>query len=142
MSAYAPLDVPASGKLPFTDYSRWRLRISDNGDHTWHYLHTDEECAAWPQTDCDKYWLGLSLDLPPLPKPTNALEAARNGYRFFQHLQCEDGHWSGEYGGPMFLIPGLVIGSYVTGMPFKLEERLEIIRYLFNHTNEDGGWGM
>ena len=42
----------------------------------------------------------------------------------------------------MFLIPGLVIGSYVTGMPFRLEERLEIIRYLFNHTNEDGGWGM
>ncbi|KAI0714170.1 lanosterol synthase [Cerioporus squamosus] len=142
MSAYAPLDVPASGKLPFTDYSRWRLRISHNGDHTWHYLPTDEECAAWPQTDCDKYWLGLPLDLPPLPKPTNALEAARNGYRYFQHLQTEDGHWPGEYGGPMFLIPGLVIGSYVTGMPFKLEERLEMIRYLFNHANKDGGWGI
>ncbi|KAJ2985489.1 hypothetical protein NUW54_g10136 [Trametes sanguinea] len=26
MAAYAPLDLPASGKLPFTDYSRWRLR--------------------------------------------------------------------------------------------------------------------
>ncbi|KAI0794385.1 lanosterol synthase [Fomes fomentarius] len=142
MSAYTPLDIPASGKLPFTDYSRWRLRISDEGDHTWHYLRTDEECAAWPQKDYDKYWLGQPLDLPELPKPTNALEAARNGYRYFKHLQAEDGHWAGEYGGPMFLIPGLVIGSYVTGMPFKEEERLEIIRYLFNHANEDGGWGI
>ena len=42
----------------------------------------------------------------------------------------------------MFLMPGLVIGSYVTGMPFKQEERVEMIRYLLNRANEDGGWGM
>jgi lanosterol synthase len=43
----------------------------------------------------------------------------------------------------MFLLPGLVIGSYVTGMGFKKEERLEMIRYLMNRANqEDGGWGM
>lgn len=42
----------------------------------------------------------------------------------------------------MFLLPGLVIGSYVTGMPFKHEERLEMIRYLLNMAKEDGGWGM
>jgi lanosterol synthase len=82
-------------------------------------------------------------DAPELPKPKDALEAARNGYRFYKHLQAHDGHWPGEYGGPMFLIPGLVIGSYVTGMTFKEEERLEMIRYLFNRAHpEDGGWGM
>ena len=142
MAAYAPLDIPPSGALPFTDYSRWRLRLSPNGDHTWHYLRTDDEVNAWPQSTYDKYWLGQAVGLPDLPPPTNAVEAARNGYRFFQKLQTERGHWAGEYGGPMFLIPGLVIGSYVCGMGFKTEERLEIIRYLFNHTNEDGGWGM
>ena len=142
MAAYAPLDVPASGKLPFTDYSRWRLRSTPPGDHTWHYLRTDAELAAWPQATYDKYWLGQDVGLPALPKATNALEAARNGYRFFQALQCEDGHWAGEYGGPMFLIPGLVIGNYVCGEAFTMEERLELIRYLFNHANEDGGWGM
>jgi len=43
----------------------------------------------------------------------------------------------------MFLLPGLVIGSYVSGMTFKEEERLEMIRYLFNRAHpEDGGWGM
>ena len=30
----------------------------------------------------------------------------------------------------MFHLPGLVIGSYVTGMTFLGEERLEMIRYL------------
>jgi lanosterol synthase len=56
---YPPLDVPASGDTPFTDYSRWRLRVSDGGRHTWHYMRTEEENAQWPQTPLDKYWLGL-----------------------------------------------------------------------------------
>lgn len=66
-----------------------------------------------------------------------------NGYTFYQSLQAHDGHWPGDYGGPMFLIGGLVIGSYVSGMPFKEEERLELIRYLMNRAHpDDGGWGL
>jgi lanosterol synthase len=43
----------------------------------------------------------------------------------------------------MFLLPGLVIGSYVTRMSFRDEERLEMIRYLFNRAHpDDGGWGL
>lgn len=80
---------------------------------------------------------------PTLPTANTPLEAARNGFEFYKPLQAHDGHWPGEYGGPMFLIPGLVIGSYVTGMPFAQEERLEIIRYLINQAKPDtGGWGM
>ena len=133
--------------------------MTEDGGHIWRYLKTDEEYSAWPQNYVDKYWLGLPLvffqalfsclvsdtvqDLPSLPPAKDPLSAARNGFTFLKHLQADDGHWPGEYGGPMFLIPGLVIGSYVTGMPFKQEERLEFIRYLFNtaHT-EHGGWGM
>jgi lanosterol synthase len=71
------------------------------------------------------------------------LDAARNGYTFYRQLQSNGGHWAGEYGGPMFLLPGLVIGSYVTGMSFLDEERLEMIRYVFNHAHpDDGGWGL
>jgi lanosterol synthase len=43
----------------------------------------------------------------------------------------------------MFLLPGLVIGSYATRMTFLDEERLEMIRYLFNRAHpDDGGWGL
>ena len=82
-------------------------------------------------------------NLPSNPPAKDALEAARNGFNFYKHLQSPDGHWPGEYGGPMFLMPGLAIGSYVTGMDFKREERLEMIRYLLNRAHpEDGGCGL
>ncbi|EJD47041.1 lanosterol synthase [Auricularia subglabra TFB-10046 SS5] len=128
---------------PWTDYTRWRLRADDDGRHTWHYLKTDAELAAWPQTEVDKYWLGLPLDASQSPPATDAMAAARKGFEFYKRLQAPGGHWPGEYGGPMFLLPGLVIGSYVTGMLITEEERLEIIRYLCNLANkEDGGWGL
>ncbi|KAI6112730.1 terpenoid cyclases/protein prenyltransferase alpha-alpha toroid [Pisolithus sp. B1] len=140
---YSPLDIQESGKEPFTDYSRWRLLVNDGGRHTWRYMRTDEECKDWPQNEVDKYWLGIPLNLPELPKAKDPLEAARNGFTFYKHLQSHDGHWPGEYGGPMFLLPGLVIGSYIAGMAFTLEERLEMIRYLMNRAHpEDGGWGI
>lgn len=77
------------------------------------------------------------------PPAKSALDAARNGYKFLEQLQAPDGHWPCEYDGPMFLTPGLVIGSYVSGTEFKREERLELIRYLFRKAHKiDGGWGL
>lgn len=54
-----------------TDYARWRMR-DDESRHTWHYLESDEELKAWPQTAADKYFLGLPLvgDKSPLGPPT------------------------------------------------------------------------
>ncbi|ETW79079.1 hypothetical protein HETIRDRAFT_453585 [Heterobasidion irregulare TC 32-1] len=142
-SAWSPLSIPDSPAEPFTDYSRWRLRDTTDGRHVWDYLRSDAECAARPQTDADKYWLGIPLDCPRLPPPASPLDAARNGYTFYKHLQASDGHWAGEYGGPMFLLPGLVIGSYVTGMAFLREERLEMVRYVLSRAHpDDGGWGL
>ena len=40
------------------------------------------------------------------------------GVHFYQHLQMEDGHWPGDYGGPLFLLPGLIIASYISDSPF------------------------
>lgn len=143
MSCYTPIDIPASGEKTFVDYSRWKLTYTEDGGHIWKYLKTDEEIQSLPQTVLDKYWLGLPLNLPALPPAKDALSAARNGLHFLKHLQAEDGHWPGSYAGPMFLLPGLVIGSYVTRMTFQEEERLEIIRYLLNRAHaEDGGWGI
>lgn len=32
----------------------------------------------------------------------------RKALRFYSTLQAEDGFWPGDYGGPLFLLPGLV----------------------------------
>ncbi|KAF9578641.1 Lanosterol synthase (Oxidosqualene--lanosterol cyclase), partial [Lunasporangiospora selenospora] len=77
------------------------------------------------------------------PKAKTALESARNGFKFFQRIQNEEGFWSGEYGGPMFLIPGLVITYFITGTKLPEGWGQEIIQYLFNRADKvDGGWGL
>ncbi len=42
-------------------------------------------------------------------KPTNIKDAARKAVHFYSMLQTEDGHWAGDYGGPHFLMPGLIV---------------------------------
>lgn len=83
-----------------------------------------------------------------MPKPKNPIQAAENGLKFYSQLQLEPGNWGCEYGGPMFLLPGIVVTLYVTNMPLTQYEKTEITRYLFNMQNigskngGDGGWGL
>ena len=65
-----------------------------------------------------------------------------NGFSFYETLQEPDGNWAGDYGGPLFLIPGLVIASYITDSPFDQPMQVLLKRNLWNHQNEDGGWGL
>jgi len=81
--------------------------------------------------------------LPDLPPAKTPLQAVDNGLTFFSKLQQPVGNWACEYGGPMFLLPGLVITWYVTETPIPQSYTIEIIRYLFARANpEDGGWGL
>jgi hypothetical protein len=56
---WTPLNIPVS--QPFTDFSRWRLRDTDDGRHVWDFLRTEDELTARPSSNTDKYWLGLPL---------------------------------------------------------------------------------
>lgn len=53
-----------------------------------------------------------SLQAPALPRASTAGEAARNGMTFYSKLQTEDGHWAGDYGGPLFLMAGDLITQH------------------------------
>ncbi|XP_058743526.1 beta-amyrin synthase-like [Vicia villosa] len=60
-------------------------------------------------------------------------------------LQVSDGHWPAHFAGPLFLTPPWVFCLYITGhldLIFKEEYRKEILRYIYCHQNEDGGWGL
>lgn len=69
-------------------------------------------------------------------------DCARNGLLLFQKLQLEDGHWGCGYGGPSFLLPGLIFAMYISHTTIPPEWATEIIAYLAHHVNDDGGWGL
>ncbi|XP_037492219.1 lupeol synthase isoform X2 [Jatropha curcas] len=75
----------------------------------------------------------------------NATAALRRSVHLFSALQASDGHWPAENSGPLFYFPPLVFSLYVTGhlnTVFSAEHRKEILRYIYCHQNEDGGWGL
>ena len=72
------------------------------------------------------------------------MEAARQGVAFYSMLQTSDGHWAGDYGGPHFLMPGLIVAWYVMGKPKLMispAQQALMLHYLRVHQQEDGGWG-
>lgn len=68
--------------------------------------------------------------------------AFEKGTEFYLGLQENDGNWAGDYGGPHFLLPGIVVAAYVTENPFPDAHSTLIKRYMLNHQNVDGGWGL
>ena len=43
----------------------------------------------------------------------------RRALRFYSTLQTKDGFWPGDYGGPLFLLPGLVSSYFACPLSLK-----------------------
>uniref|UniRef100_A0A8B9CGS8 Terpene cyclase/mutase family member n=1 Tax=Anser brachyrhynchus TaxID=132585 RepID=A0A8B9CGS8_9AVES len=124
----------------------WRLRC-EGGRQRWRYLG-DGDGEGEPagerraQTALEAHCLGLDTLLRPLPAAGTAREAALNGMRFYAGLQAEDGHWAGDYGGPLFLLPGLLITCHTAKIQLPEGFQEEMVRYLRSVQLPDGGWGL
>lgn len=74
-------------------------------------------------------------------------EATKKAVHFYSMLLTDDGHWTGDYGGPHFLLPGLIITWYVMGQPEGMfggsnKEAIVLLElYVRAHQQVDGGWG-
>nr|GME02467.1 dammarenediol II synthase-like [Ipomoea batatas] len=71
--------------------------------------------------------------------------AVRKAVRLNCALQARDGHWPAQNAGPMFYTPPLLIALYISGAIDTIltsEHKKELVRYIYNHQNEDGGWGF
>lgn len=160
------LDKPAQAtKKDF--WKNWSLQ-SNRGQQVWHFsypqnIQSDEEKKQYLQ-DMDRAFLFDKTNnanaadrvfrsskkvadyVPSISNPHSLKEKAKlafeKGAAFYVGLQEPDGHWAGDYGGPHFLLPGLVVTSYITQTPFPQAHQTLIKRYMLNHQNADGGWGL
>uniref|UniRef100_A0A8C4I5E5 Terpene cyclase/mutase family member n=1 Tax=Dicentrarchus labrax TaxID=13489 RepID=A0A8C4I5E5_DICLA len=127
---------------PATDLSRWRL-TNVEGRQTWRYVE-DQDTPDREQTMMEAHSLGLDTSkfVSGSPAAHTAVDAALKGMNFYSHLQAEDGHWAGDYGGPLFLLPGLLITCHVAKIPLAEAWKKEMVRYLRSVQMADGGWGL
>ncbi|AAZ12587.1 lanosterol synthase [Trypanosoma brucei brucei TREU927] len=111
----------------------------------------------------ERYQLGLTGTAHVKPRGS-VEEAMRAGAEFLLRLQHPySGHWPNDYSGPLFLTPGVIFVRYIVArgnirnmFPPHADhqhegdepclcgeaERLELIRYIRNYMNEDGGFGQ
>ena len=66
----------------------------------------------------------------------------RQGFSYLQSIQEAHGGWTGDYDGPLFLLPGYIFVHYVTGRPLPETERSEFIATLRRAQNADGSFGL
>ncbi|CAB9530108.1 Cycloartenol Synthase [Seminavis robusta] len=77
-------------------------------------------------------------------KQKSVKEALHKAAHFYSMLQMDDGHWGGDYAGPHFLMPGLIVVWYIMGKPTLMmdEQAQQLMKhYILVHQQSDGGWG-
>ncbi|KAL6333190.1 hypothetical protein AAG906_028373 [Vitis piasezkii] len=94
----------------------------------------------------------IDLSIPPVRLGENeevtyeaVTTAVRKSVRLNRAIQAKDGHWPAENAGPLFFTPPLIMVLYFTGtlnIALTPEHKVELLRYITNHQNEDGGWGF
>ncbi|XP_023806926.2 lanosterol synthase-like isoform X1 [Oryzias latipes] len=127
---------------PATDLSRWRL-TNNEGRQTWSYVE-ENDTPDREQTMLEAFSLGLDTSkfVSDSPAAVTASDASVKGMQFYSLLQAEDGHWAGDYGGPLLLLPGLLITCHVAQIPLPEAWKKEMVRYLRSVQLPDGGWGL
>ncbi|KAL3940192.1 MAG: hypothetical protein SGBAC_005219 [Bacillariaceae sp.] len=90
-------------------------------------------------------YLSIDGNVPPPATPAKTIQdCTRKAVHFYSMLQSDDGHWAADYGGPHFLMPGLVTAWYIMGKPscFLNKDQIKLLKhYILVHQQCDGGWG-
>ncbi|MDB5281253.1 MAG: (S)-2,3-epoxysqualene cyclase, partial [Bacteroidota bacterium] len=133
------------------DYSKsWKLKTDYSGRQLWAFsgLSETSDIEKKHAIEANSSDLIYRSQQQPLfsEKVSHSTDpvfkAAFKAINYYQSLQADSGHWPGDYGGPLFLTPGLVMASYVTETPLPAQHQELIKQYFLNHQNTDGGWGL
>ena len=77
---------------------------------------------------------------PTLPERVEA--HIRQGLNNLSVRQNDLGSWSGDYGGPLFLLPMYVALCRIAAQEISEPRRRRMVEYLENVQNADGSWGL
>lgn len=156
---FVSFDDPTMRKF---DTREWKfVHPAQAADGDFHWDHQGLASSSLTTTKFDReqnvnandlvYRMGLDeYSVQSDEKSANLTEAARNaatkGALFYAHLSRNRGCVPNDYGGPMFLLPGLIIACYVAGRKHRERSlpahvRTAMTAYILNHQQQDGGWG-
>ena len=76
------------------------------------------------------------------PAPSAGLEALRRGFGYLQGIQGADGGWTGDYDGPLFLLPGYIFVHRIVGRPLSEADRSGLIATLRRAQTSEGSFGL
>jgi lanosterol synthase len=126
----------------------WKLHVRE-GRQWWEPIETDEVTTRRGVTELEEHLITRGVNDPDNvfefdePLFESPKESLKNSINFFNSIITEDGHWTGDYAGPMFLLPGFLIVYHLIGILLPKPFRDEMIKYLINTQNKvDGGWGL
>lgn len=114
---FAEMTVPSSKSFRFFTETARTFTYSNSDSLFWLGLSMVKAPLAWPQIPLRSHLFSplQGSYFKALPKAHTAHEGALNGITFYMGLQAEDGHWAGDYGGPLFLLPGRRVLSWPVG---------------------------
>jgi squalene/oxidosqualene cyclase-like protein len=87
----------------------------------------------------------MNSDLPNGIKPSSQAAGSdplRLGFSYLHSIQGAHGGWTGDYDGPLFLLPGYIFVHYITGRPLREADRSEFVATLRRAQNADGSFGL
>ncbi|KAH9716421.1 Camelliol C synthase [Citrus sinensis] len=121
------------------NYFNNRFNVKNSSDLIWQiqFLREKKFKQTIPQVKVDDHGEEITLE--------TATAALRRAVHIFSALQSSHGHWPADNSGPLFYNTPFVICLYITGYlnsVLSSEHRKEMLRYTYNHQNEDGGWGL
>ncbi|KAH9716420.1 Camelliol C synthase [Citrus sinensis] len=121
------------------NYFNNRFNVKNSSDLIWQiqFLREKKFKQTIPQVKVDDHGEEITLE--------TSTAALRRAVHIFSALQSSHGHWPADNSGPLFYNTPFVICLYITGYlnsVLSSEHRKEMLRYTYNHQNEDGGWGL
>jgi squalene/oxidosqualene cyclase-like protein len=70
------------------------------------------------------------------------LDLLRRGFSYLESIQGAHGGWTGDYDGPLFLLPGYIFAHDIVGQQLSDDDRFEFIATLRRAQNHDGSFGL